>query len=238
MTPAIRGGKATSSDRADRIRAVIFDVDGTLIDSNEAHVQTWVEVFRHFGFERDAAAIRPQMGKGGDNLMPVFLSKEEIERVGEKMEKLRKELFTERHLPNLRPFPKVRALFERIAADGKQIVLASSASRKEVRGYAELAEVADLIESATSRDDAERSKPEPDIFAAALETLAEVSAEEAIVVGDSPFDAEAAQKLKLCTIGLRCGGFPDDVLRAAGCVAIYDDPADLLAGYSDSPLAG
>lgn len=220
-----------------RVRAVIFDVDGTLIDSNEAHVQTWAEVFRHFGFERDAAAIRPQMGKGGDNLMPVFLSAEEIDHFGEKMEKMRKVLFTKEHLPNLRAFPKVRALFERIAADKKAIVLASSASEKELGSYAKLAEVDDLIGSATSRDDAKRSKPYPDIFAAALETLDGISAQETIVVGDSPFDAEAAGKLKLRTIGLRCGGFPEDELRKAGCLAIYEDPADLLANYDSSPLA-
>ena len=218
------------------VRAVIFDVDGTLIDSNEAHVQTWVDVFRQFGFERDAAAFRPQMGKGGDNLMPEFLSSKEIERFGKDMEKARKELFTSRHLPHLHAFPKVRALFELIAADRRQIVLASSASAKEVRGYAKLAEVDDLIQSATSRDDAERSKPHPDIFEAALATLDGISAEEALVVGDSPFDAEAASKLGLRTIGLLCGGFPEETLRQAGCIAIYRDPADLLANYDRSPL--
>ena len=101
-----------------------------------------------------------------------------------------------------------------------------------------MAEIDDLIASSTSRDDAEHSKPHPDIFAAALETLDGVTADEAMVVGDSPFDAEAARKLKLRTIGLRCGGFPQEQLRNAGCIAIYDDPADLLANYDRSPLAG
>ena len=236
-TISLGAASAASPTNPGAVRAVIFDVDGTLINSNEAHVQTWVEVFRHFGFERDAAAIRPQMGKGGDNLMPLFLSSEEIDRFGEKMEKLRKELFTKQHLPYLRPFPQVRALFERLAADGKELVLASSASEKEVQNYAKLARIDDLIAGATSRDDVERSKPHPDIFAAALKTLDGIAAKHAIVVGDSPFDAEAASQLNVRTVGLLCGGFPEEELRKAGCVAIYKDPADLLAQYDESPLA-
>ena len=139
-------------------------------------------------------------------------------------------------MPRFKAFPEVRELFERIRADGTRIVLASSAKEDELRFYEKLARIDDLIEDSTSSDDAERSKPHPDIFQAAMRKLGDVAADEAIVVGDTPYDAEAAGKAGLRTIGVLCGGFPEDELRAAGCVAIFQGPADLLARYDESPL--
>ncbi|HEY9670551.1 MAG TPA: HAD family hydrolase, partial [Waterburya sp.] len=139
--------------------------------------------------------------------------------------------------PNVRPFPKVRELFERIRADGKKVLLASSSEQEILETYKQLLQIEDLIDSATSTDDAEQSKPEPDIFQAALEKLDGIKAEEAIVVGDTPYDAEAANKTNLPTIGVLCGGFPEAELREAGCIAVYRDPTDLLAHYEQSPLA-
>ena len=140
--------------------------------------------------------------------------------------------------PRVRAFPKVRELFQRVRADGKRIALASSAKGDELEAYKEIAHIEDLVEEETSKDDAERSKPHPDIFEAALEKLGDLKPGEAVVVGDTPYDAEAAGKLGLKTVGVLCGGFPEAELRAAGCVAIYRDPADLLARYAESPLSG
>jgi HAD superfamily hydrolase (TIGR01509 family) len=217
-------------------KAVIFDVDGTLIDSNDFHARAWREILAKYDHEVTFEQVRRQIGKGGDQLMPVFLSEEELERDGEQIEEDRTELFKREYLPRIEPFLMTRELFERIKRDGKQVVLASSSKGKELDAYKKIARIDDLIEEATSSDDAERSKPHPDIFEAALTKLDGVAPEEAIVVGDTPYDAQAAGKAGLATIGLLCGGFPEDELRAAGCIAIYRDPADLLARYDESPL--
>jgi len=219
------------------LKAVIFDIDGTLVDSVDLHARAWQEAFRHFGREVEFARVRHQIGKGGDQLMPVFFSAEELERFGEEMEKFRGDLYKREYISRVRAFPQVRELFERIRSDGQRIALASSAKRDELKVYKELARITDLVEEETSADDAEKSKPHPDIFEAALDALGDVRAGEALVVGDTPYDAEAAGKINLRTVGVLCGGFPEAELRAAGCAGIYRDPADLLARYDASPLA-
>jgi HAD superfamily hydrolase (TIGR01549 family) len=219
------------------IKAVIFDVDGTLVDSVDLHARAWQEAFAHFGKQIPYADVRSQIGKGGDQLMPVFLSKEELDEFGEELEKHRGELFKREYLPRVKAFPSVRELFERIRQDGKQLALASSAKEDELSAYKRIANIEDLVEEQTSADDAEKSKPHPDIFEAALARLDDMPASEAIVVGDTPYDAEAAGKAGIKTIGFLSGGFPEEDLRAAGCVRIYRDAVDLLAHYDSSPLA-
>ncbi|MBV9927733.1 MAG: HAD family hydrolase [Acidobacteria bacterium] len=219
------------------IKAVIFDVDGTLVDSVDLHARAWQEAFAHFGKQFDFGSVRSQIGKGGDQLMPVFLSKEELEEFGEELEEYRGELFKREYLSQVKGFPKVRELFQRIKDEGLRLALASSAKGDELKAYKERARIEDLVEEETSSDDAEKSKPYPDIFEAALERLGDVRPSEAVVVGDTPYDAEAAGKAGLKTVGLLSGGFPEADLRAAGCIRIYRDPADLLAQYEDSPLA-
>ncbi len=219
------------------LKAIIFDIDGTLVDSVDLHARAWQEAFRHFGREVEFERVRHQIGKGGDQLMPVFFSGEELERFGEELEKFRGDLFKREYISRVRAFPQVRELFERIRQDGKRIALASSAKEDELGTYKKIARVEDLVEEQTSADDAEKSKPHPDIFEAALARLGDVTPEEVIVVGDTPYDAEAAGKAGLITVGFLCGGFPEEDLRAAGCVRIYRDASDLLANYEDSPLA-
>lgn len=216
------------------LKAVIFDIDGTLVDSVDLHARAWQETFKHFGRDVPYQEVRHQIGKGGDQLMPVFFSKEELDQFGEEMEKYRSELFKREYLPRVRAFPKVRDLIERIKADGLKIALASSAKEEELKEYKRIANIKDLVEEETSADDADKSKPHPDIFEAALKRLGDTSAAEAVVVGDTPYDAEAAGKIGLRTIGVLCGGFPKSELRATGCIEIYDGPADLLARYDES----
>ena len=218
------------------IKAVIFDVDGTLVDSVDLHARAWQEAFAHFGKQFDFERVRSQIGKGGDQLMPVFLSKEELDDFGEELEEYRGELFKREYLPRVKGFPEVRELFQKLKDEGLKLALASSAKGDELKAYKERAHIEDLVEEETSSDDAEKSKPHPDIFEAALERLGDVRPAEAVVVGDTPYDAEAAGKAGVKTVGLLSGGFPEEDLRAAGCVRIYRDPADLLANYEDSPL--
>lgn len=219
------------------MRAAIFDIDGTLLDSVDLHAKAWVEAFAHFGVATAHAEVRRQIGKGGDELMPVFLPAERVAREGKQISGYRSELFKTTYLGAVRPFPAVRPLFERIRSAGLSIALASSGKRSEVEHYQEILGIADLVDAATSADDADRSKPHPDIFEAALEKLAGIDPDAMIVVGDTPYDAEAAAKAGLRTIGMLCGGFPEADLSAAGCVAIYRDPQHLLDGFETSPLA-
>jgi HAD superfamily hydrolase (TIGR01509 family) len=218
------------------ITAVIFDIDGTLVDSVDLHAEAWRVAFKNFGKSVSLENVRRQIGKGGDQLLPVCLSPKEMENFGEELEQYRSELFKKQFLPLVKAFPAVRQLFERIRKDDKRIALASSAKEDEIKTYKQIARIGDLVEAETSSDDAEKSKPYPDIFHAALEGLGHVAPDRVLVVGDTPYDAEAAAKANLRTIGLMCGGWSDSDLRQAGCCAIYRDPADLLAHYEESPL--
>jgi HAD superfamily hydrolase (TIGR01509 family) len=217
-------------------RAVLFDVDGTLVDTNDLHAAAWRQAFLHFGHDLAVADIRWQVGKGGDNLIPALLPDlGEAER--KTIEEHRATLFTRDYLPRAMPFPAVRDLFERLVEDEVRIVLASSSSRHEVDFYLSLIGCEDLVGDTISKDDAEHSKPCPDIFEAALARLAPLRAEEAIVVGDSPWDVKAAAKAGLRAIGFRSGDFPDEALIEAGACTLYDGPRGLLACYSASPFA-
>jgi HAD superfamily hydrolase (TIGR01549 family) len=218
------------------IEAVIFDIDGTIVDSVDLHAKAWQITFAKFGKNILLEAIRSQIGKGADQLLPVYFSKQELEQFGEAMEIYRGELFKKEYLPKVKGFPKVRELFRRIKQDKKQIALASSAKKDELKRYKEIAQIDDLIESETSSDNVERSKPCPDIFEAALKQLGNVTPDKVIVVGDTPYDAAAAAEANLKSIGLLCGGWTEPQLRRAGCIAVYRDPADLLARYEESPL--
>lgn len=214
-------------------RAALFDVDGTLVDTNDLHAAAWREAFAKFGLDKPLEEIRWQVGKGGDNLIPsLFPHLSEPRR--REIEDFRGDLFKRDYLPRATPFPGVRDLFERFAADGLTIVLASSSHAEEVDYHLSLIGCADLVSAKTSKDDVDSSKPCPDIFAAALAKVAPLGADEVAVVGDTPWDAEAAGKLGLRTIGFRSGGFPDEALAKAGACELYDGPGDLLARFECS----
>jgi HAD superfamily hydrolase (TIGR01549 family) len=218
------------------VQAVIFDVDGTLVDSVDLHAEAWRVAFEKFDKTIPFHQVRRQIGKGSDQLLPVFFSKEELEQFGRELDQYRGDLFKKEYLPRVKAFPKVRELFERIKKDGKQIVLASSAKADELEAYKKIARIDDLVEGETSSDDADRSKPYPDIFQAALARLKGIAPENAIVIGDTPYDAEAASKANLATVGLLCGGWTQEELQRAGCLAIYRDAEDLLLTYNNIPF--
>ena len=218
-----------------KVKAVLLDMDGTLIESNALHAESWQRAFAEFGIEVSFDTALRQIGKGGDHLLPVFVPKEKVETTGKAIEKFRKELFEREYLSRVKPFPKVRQLVERMKKAGLKIAIASSAGKDELQYYKKLARVDDLIEEETTSEDAEKSKPHPDIFGAALERLG-VQASHALSLGDTPYDAEASGKIGIRTIGLTCGGWPKQDLQAAGCIEIYADPAELLAHFDKSAL--
>ncbi|HZS53860.1 MAG TPA: HAD family hydrolase [Bryobacteraceae bacterium] len=218
-------------------KAIIFDIDGTLLDSVDLHAQAWQDAFQHFGHDILFDKIRSQIGKGGDQLLPVFLSDAELKQRGKEIEKYRGDLFKRKYLDQVKPFPRVRDLFLKVKGEGQQVALASSAKPDELKKFEEIAHIDDLVEIETSSGDAKRSKPHPDIFEAALKRLDDLERENVVVVGDSPHDAEGAKRAGLRTVGVRCGGFPEEELRKAGCIGIYDGPEDLLKRYEETPLA-
>jgi beta-phosphoglucomutase-like phosphatase (HAD superfamily) len=212
-------------------RAVIFDVDGTLIDSVDFHAQAWLEAFAEFGVTVPFERVRRQIGKGGDNLMPVFLSGEQLRAFGEELEAFRSGHFRRKYLGLLKPFAGVRPLFKRLIGDGMRIALASSAKPEELEIYKKIASINDLLDAETSADDAAQSKPAPDIFQAARAELGGISKDRILVVGDTPFDAEAAGKAGLRSIGVLCGGFSKASLTRAGCSAVWRSPSNILVNY-------
>jgi nudix-type nucleoside diphosphatase (YffH/AdpP family)/HAD superfamily hydrolase (TIGR01549 family) len=218
--------------------AVVFDVDGTLVDSVDLHTGAWHRALRHFGHEVSCEQVRSQIGKGGDNLLPMFLTQDELRREAKSLEAWRSDLFKREYLPKVKGFPGVPELFKRLRADGWKVALASSSKKEELEHYQKIAGVEGLTDVDVSKSDVEHSKPDPDIFAATLEKLGSPDPDSVLVVGDSPFDAQAAGKVGLRTVGVRSGGFPDVDLRAAGCFRLYDDPADILARYDEGPFGG
>jgi phosphoglycolate phosphatase-like HAD superfamily hydrolase len=216
------------------LRTVLLDIDGTLIDSNDAHARAWVDSLAAHGYVVPFEQVRPLIGKGGDKILPELVGLDPDSGEAKRMSETRSEIFLERELPTLRPTPGARALLERMTADGLELVVATSAKSSEVRALLEQTGVSDLIQLASSSDDADRSKPDPDIVQAALHLSGSQAAHSAML-GDTPYDVEAASRARVPAIALRCGGWwGDDAF--GGAVAVYDDPADLLARYESSPF--
>ena len=212
---------------------MLLDVDGTLVDSNDAHAHAWVSAFAEAGVTVDFTRVRRCIGMGGDKLMPEVSGIADDTPEGQRIAKRRGEIFTSDWLPQLQPLRDSERFVRALKDRGYTLVAASSAKKKELRPLLELAGAAWFLDGATSSDDAEESKPDPDIIEAALKQ-AKVSAREAVMVGDTPYDIEAARRAGVATIGFRSGGWRDEDL--AGAIAIYDGPWDLLAKLDDSPL--
>jgi phosphoglycolate phosphatase-like HAD superfamily hydrolase len=217
------------------IKAIFFDIDGTLIDSNDMHVLAWEEAFASIGAAFDRQVVHDQIGKGTDMLIPALLP-DLGEEAGEKLGELHGLIFKSKYLDDVRPFAQAHNLLACAYERGQQVVLASSASEAELDHYLGLLDAHDLVTATTSADEVKQTKPAPDIFAAALAKLPGVGADEVVVVGDTPYDMEAATKCAIAAVGLRSGGFSDASLQEAGALAIYDDAAALLADYAASPL--
>lgn len=215
-------------------RVLIFDVDGTLVDSNDAHARAWIETLRTFGIERDVAAARRLVGMGGDKLLPTLAGISADSDLGRAIAKQRGEHFTRTYRDGLRPFRDTRALFLALQERGVRLAIASSSGEDDLQRLLEIAEVADLVERRASADDAARTKPDPDIVHAALARLGNPKHARVSMVGDTPYDIDAAHRAGIAAIAVRCGGWSDAEL--AGAAVIFDSPADMLA-HLDRALA-
>lgn len=217
-------------------KAAIFDVDGTLLDSVDLHALAWHEAMVKFGHAVSFEQARSQIGKGGDKLIPHFLPADAQREHGKELQEWRGKRFKSEYLPLVRPFSAVPDLLRRVRDAGSRIAVASSAKKDELETYLDIAGIADLVDVTTSSDDVEESKPAPDIFEVALKKLG-VGGGYAVAIGDTPYDAEAAGKAGIATIGVLSGGFTESSLRQAGCAQVYPGPAALLACFGDSLLA-
>lgn len=211
--------------------AVIFDVDGTLVDSVDIHARAWQEAFDHFGKHVAFDAIRAQIGKGGDQIIPHFLSSREVSAIGDKLEKFRGEIFKRNYLPQVRPFPHVRELFQRLTDDGVKLAVASSAKAGALKHYLEIAKISDLVDAQTAAGDVENTKPDPEVMRVALERLGKPLPEKVRMVGDSPWDIEASHAAGIACVAVLSGGFPEVDLKRAGADGIFQSPSDIIENY-------
>ena len=201
-------------------QAFLLDIDGTLVDSNDKHTDCWVEAFAHFGKEVPWNLIRQQIGKGGDLLVPDTLNAREMRDFGERLQEYRGELWKRQYMPTVKPFPGVQETIRAIAERDIRIAFASSSNPDEVEYYVQLLGVGDLLEGTTSKEDAQFSKPSPEIFQAALDRVKSDPAR-TFAVGDTPYDILAAHRIPLPVVAVRCGGFAEELLTKAEFV--FDD---------------
>ncbi len=216
------------------IRGVLLDIDGTLLDSNDAHASSFVDALAEQGLDVPLEKLKSLIGMGGDKLLPT-VGVEPHSRVGEAVARRKKEIFAAKYLPKLRPFHGTRDLLSHMKAKGLTLVVATSAEGEELGALLRAAKIEDLIDAQSTASDAKNSKPSPDIVEAAI-ARSQLPREELLMLGDSPYDVEAALRAGVAVVAVRAGGWPDEELR--GAMEIYDDPADLLARYADSAFAG
>lgn len=217
------------------VKGVISDVDGTLVDSNDAHANAWQEAFQEFGIRVKWEEIRCEIGQGADQLLPHFLAPEQISELGTKVHKRKKEIFKNEYFDRIQPFPSVTPLFERLHQDKKTIALVTSSGVGEAQHYVRLLGIERWVREIITGEDVARTKPYPDLFHIALDRL-QWKSSEAVALGDTPYDALAAGKIGLPTIAVLTGGFSEESLRKAGAAEIYPDLPALLKNYEFSLL--
>jgi HAD superfamily hydrolase (TIGR01509 family) len=216
------------------IHGVILDVDGTLVDSNDAHAKSWVEAMAEHDYIVPFEKVRRLIGEGGDKVLPETIGIQAESDEGKQISSRRGDIFKERYLPSVRAFPSAQKLLDHMRARGLKLAVASSAKPDELRALLQIVGAADLIEEKSSSKDVKNSKPDPDIMHVTMEKIG-LPADEVVMLGDTPYDIESARKVGVGTIALRCGGWQDRDLAKA--LAIYTDTADLLSHYDTSPLA-
>ena len=217
----------------ENLKGVIFDVDGTLIDSNPAHTQAWLQAFEEFGLKAKAEEIRRSIGMGGDKIIPMQTPWDDKEPQGKELARRRGEIFKERYLPNLNAFRGARELVEALHRQGLKLAVASSAQPRELDPLLEIVGIQEYLQEKTSSGDAKESKPDPDIVAVALERLG-LKPEEVIMIGDTPYDLRAARQLSIRPLAFLCGGWSRQGLAEAEW--IFEGPAALLEAMGTARL--
>jgi HAD superfamily hydrolase (TIGR01509 family) len=216
-----------------RIRAVLFDIDGTLLDSNDAHAHAWLDALRGHGRDVPYDLVRSKIGMGGDKLLAALAKIDHESEEGKSITERRVAILKAHYLADVGPFPGARSLVDRIRSRGIVCVTATSAKANDIADLLRAAAVADLMDLVVTSDDVDRSKPDPDLISAAVAKVG-MNPDEVLLIGDTPYDIEAAKRAGVATIAFRCGGWQDEALEDA--IAIYDGPADLAAQLDASPI--
>jgi len=217
------------------VEALLCDIDGTLVQSNWLHAEAWQVAFGAMGIHLDLEDVRRQIGKGGDELIPVYVPWWKQKHVEEPLKAFRKLVFQQEYLSQVKALPMAREFLLKLKEAGIRPALSSSADKEDLSIYKRIVGMEDLIEEETSASDTSKAKPHPDIFQATLKRLG-LPPEKCMALGDTPYDAEAAGKAGVRTIGVETGGWSREDLYAAGCVAVYESVADLLEHFDDSLL--
>jgi len=219
-----------------QIRGIIFDIDGTLVDSNDAHAHAWQQAMAENGYDVSFDRVRPLIGMGGDKVLPEVLGIQKDSEPGSQIDQRRGQLFKERYLPHLRAFPGAMALLRHLHNQDFMLAIATSAKPDEMNSLLHIIDphASDLFTQEVSSKEATQSKPDPDVVQVALKRT-QCPPGQALMIGDTAYDIKAAARSGIKTIAFRCGGWSDHDLQDA--IAIYDGPTDLLAHYDQSPLA-
>ena len=210
----------------------ILDIDGTLVDTNYQHTIAWHRALRRNGARVAAWRIHRHIGMGGDKVVAALCGDDFERERGDDVRAAEGELYMEL-IDEVRPFAAARRLIESLREDGHAVVLASSAKSQEVDHYLDLLEARDLVDGWTTSADVEKTKPHPDLVGAAVE---KAGGGEAVMIGDSTWDCEAARRCAVETIALLTGGFSEQELRGAGAVVVFESLDELLEGIDRTPL--
>lgn len=214
-------------------KTIIFDIDGTLIDSTRMHAEAWREAFKQFGYEFEVSELIGHIGRGDRGLIIDFIGAKEYERIGKEIAAKHQRAFE--RLGEAKPFPMVKELFSELKKRGKVIVLASSASKQTVEKHIKLLSVEKSIDGKVSGSDVTVGKPAPDIFKIAL-GMVSAKPQESVVVGDSIWDVEAAKNAGIDSVAVLTGGVAPELLKKSGAKEIYEDIADLYENLDKSLL--
>jgi HAD superfamily hydrolase (TIGR01509 family) len=233
---AAPGSKPVMAGVPDRVAGVLFDVDGTLVDTTYLHAVTWWEALRQGDHDVPMAIIHHAIGMGSDKILDALLGEERDRGEDGTIVAAHAALYST-YWDRLRPLPGAADLLRACKGAGQRVVLASSASERELAALRRALDADDVIDVATSASDAKESKPAPDILGVALDRAA-LAAAEVVLVGDSVWDIRAAARLEIPCVAVTCGGTSAEELTRAGAVAVYRDPADLLSALDTSPLMG
>jgi HAD superfamily hydrolase (TIGR01509 family) len=218
------------------LKAVLCDLDGTLLDSNAFHAEAWQRTLAKFGYQASFEDLVKQIGKGGQYLLPCFVPTDRLPSIEKEISAYRKQLFHREYLDRIVPFADARRLLERMRQQGLRIAVATSSEKEDLEALKTILKIHDLIEEDATADDADKPKPEPDIFTAALKSL-NLCPNESLALGDTPWDVEAAKKAGVNTVAVQSGGWRREDLLDAGAVAVYADAADILRNFDKSPFA-
>jgi HAD superfamily hydrolase (TIGR01549 family) len=212
--------------------AAILDIDGTLVDTNYQHAIAWYHAFRQHEIILPIWKIHRAIGMGGDQMVPHLIGEERDEELGDDLRAAEKPLYLSM-IEQVEPFDGARDFIVALKDAGRKVILASSAKANELETYLDLLDVRDVVDDWTSSADVEQTKPEPDLVNAAME---KAGTDDAVMVGDTPWDIKASTKAGIPCIAVMTGGFGEDELREAGASGVYDSIVELREKIADTPL--